>query len=95
MKQEIVSIDSKQTAKVIAITTALFSLIFTLVGLVMIIIGIISGSEITMIMGLLYFLMPLWYIIIVYLFSRLLYWVYNKVAARYGGAVIELNDKTN
>ncbi|MCF7832218.1 MAG: hypothetical protein K9N05_01410 [Candidatus Marinimicrobia bacterium] len=95
MKKEIISVDSKQTAKVIAITTALFSLIFTLVGLAMIIFGIVMDSDVTKSMGLIYLLMPLWYIILVYVFSRLLYWVYNKVAARFGGVVFELEDKMN
>jgi len=93
MKKEITSIDTKQSAKIIAIVSALFSLIFTLVGLVMILLGIVQGSQYLKSIGMIYFLMPLWYIILVYLFSRLVYWVYNKVAARFGGIVIEIEDK--
>ena len=93
MKKEITSVDSKQSAKIIAIVSALFSLIFTLVGLIMIIVGIVQESEYLKSVGMIYFLMPLWYIILVYIFSRLMYWIYNKVAARFGGIVLELKDK--
>jgi len=93
MKKEIVSIDTKQAAKVIAIVGALFSLVFTIVGLVMLISGISVANEMLKYTGMLYVLMPLWYLIFVYIFSRLLYWIYNKVATRFGGIVVELEDK--
>jgi hypothetical protein len=93
MKKEIVSIDSKQAAKVVAIVGALFSLVFSIIGIVMLIIGISAADEILKYTGMLYVLMPFWYLILVYIFSRLLYWIYNKVAARFGGVVIELEDK--
>lgn len=93
MKKEIRSIDGKQTAKVVAITGALFSLIFTLVGVILFLIGLIDDNEFMKLGALSYILMPLWYLILVYIFSRLVYWLYNKVAARVGGAVIEMEDK--
>lgn len=92
MRKEIKSIDSKQTAKVVAITGAWFSLLFTIAGIIMLIAGISEGSEVMKFSGMLYMLMPIWYLILVYLFSRLIYWVYNKVAARFGGAVIDIED---
>ncbi len=93
MKKEIVSIDSKQTAKVISIAGAFFSLIFSVVGIVILILGISHKNEILKYTGMMYVLMPLWYLILVYFFSRLMYWIYNKVAKRFGGAVIDLEDK--
>jgi hypothetical protein len=92
MKKEIKSINGKQTAKVVAITGAWFSLIFTIVGIVMLIVGISEGNEDIKFSGMLYILMPLWYLILVYLFSRLIYFVYNKVAAKFGGALVDLED---
>lgn len=93
MKKEIKSIDGKQTAKVIAITGAWFSLIFTIVGIIMLVLGISGGDEVLKFTGMLYVLMPLWYLILVYLFSRVVYWIYNKVAKEFGGAIIELEEK--
>lgn len=93
MKKEIKSIDGKQTAKVIAITGAWFSLIFTVIGIVMLIFGITGKDEVMKFTGMFYILMPLWYLVLVYIFSRLVYWIYNKVAKEFGGAVVELEDK--
>lgn len=92
MKKEITSINGKQTAKVVAITGAWFSLIFTIVGIVMLIAGISGGNEAMKFTGMLYVLMPFFYLILVYLFSRLLYFIYNKVAAKFGGAIVDLED---
>ncbi len=93
MKKEITSVDSKQSAKIIAIVSALFSLIFILVGLVIILFGIGQGSNYLKSIGVIYLLMPLWNFILVYIFSRLMYWIYNKAAARFGGIVLEIEDK--
>ncbi|MEA3392134.1 MAG: hypothetical protein U9Q91_04055 [Candidatus Marinimicrobia bacterium] len=93
MKKEIVSIDGKQTAKIVAIVGALFSFVFTIIGIVMLIVGINTTDDVLKYTGILYILMPFWYLILVYMFSRLLYWIYNKVATRFGGVVIELEDK--
>lgn len=93
MKKEIISVDPKQTAKVISIVGAFFSLIFTVVGIVFLIFGISQSNDILKSTGMLYILMPVWYLILVYLFSRLIYWIYNKVAKRFGGIVIDLEDK--
>lgn len=93
MKKEIKSIDGKQTAKVVAITGAWFSLIFSIIGVVMLIIGVSGKDEVLKYTGMLYILMPLWYLILVYIFSRLTFWIYNKVAKEFGGAVVELEDK--
>ena len=82
-----------QTAKVIAITGAWFSVIFSAIGIVMLIIGFANADEIYKFTGMLYILMPLWYLILVYLFSRMVYWIYNKVAKKFGGIIVELNDK--
>lgn len=95
MKKEIKSIDGKQTAKVVAITGAWCSLIFTLIGIVMLILGITGEDEVIKFTGMFYILMPLWYLVLVYVFSRLTYWIYNKVAKEFGGITVELEDKTH
>lgn len=93
MKKEIKSIDGKQTAKVVALTGAWFSLIFSLVGIIVLVAGIMTGDEVAKFTGMFYILMPLWYLILAYIFSRLTFWIYNKVAKQVGGVVIELEDK--
>jgi len=93
MKKEIKSIDGKQTARVVAITGAWFSLILSVVGVVMLVFGITGKDEVLKFTGMLYILMPLWYLVLVYIFSRVVYWIYNKVAKEFGGIVVELKDK--
>ena len=92
MKKEIKSVDSKQTAKVIATTGAWFSLIFTVIGIIMLISGIATGSNVITLSGILYMLTPFWYFILVYVFSRLVYWIYNKVAEKIGGIMFDIED---
>ncbi|MCK5817216.1 MAG: hypothetical protein KAH15_04360 [Candidatus Marinimicrobia bacterium] len=93
MKKEIVSIDSKQGAKVVAIISVIFSLIFSVIGLVMLIIGLISKQTNMMYYSITYIIMPVLYLIIVYPTLRLFYWLYNRVASRWGGILVELEDK--
>ena len=93
MKKEIVSIDGKQGAKVVAIISVIFSLIFSVIGLVMLIIGLISKQTNMIYYSITYIIMPVLYLIIVYPTLRLFYWLYNRVAARWGGIIVELKDK--
>ncbi|MBN2780739.1 MAG: hypothetical protein JXR21_02105 [Candidatus Marinimicrobia bacterium] len=92
MNKEIVSIDSKQTAKILAITTTLISLIFSLIGVVVLIWGSFGKSLYAQTVGVTYILLPLFNFILVYLFSRLTFWIYNKTAAKYGGIMMDLRD---
>ncbi len=45
-----------------------------------------------MVMGIVYLVMPLIYLPIMYIFIRLYCWLYNKVAARFGGIRFTLTD---
>lgn len=93
MKKEIVSIDGKQSAKVVAIILVLLSLIFSVIGLVMLIIGLIGKQTYMMYYSIAYIIMPVLYLIIIYPVLRLFYWLYNRVASRWGGIIVELKDK--
>jgi len=93
MKKEIISIDGKQGAKVVAIISVLFSLIFSVIGLVMLIVGSISKQTNMMYYSITYIIMPVLYLIILYPILRFFYWLYNRVAARWGGIIVELKDK--
>ena len=92
MKKEITSINGKQTAKVVAIAGALFSLIFTIIGILLLILGIAVQNVTLEITSIFYILMPLWYFILVYIFSRFEFWIYNKVAKNVGGIMFDLED---
>ncbi len=92
MKKEIISIDAKQSAKILAITTAIFSLIISIIGLVGLIIGLITGQNNWGFWGV-YIIIPVFYLVIIYVFALLFYWIYNKVAARWGGIVVNMEDK--
>ena len=93
MKKEIVSIDGKQGAKVVAIISVLLSLMFSVIGLVMLIIGLISKQTDMIYYSITYIIMPVLYLIIVYPVLRFLYWLYNRIASRWGGIIVELKDK--
>ena len=96
MEKEIAVIHGSQTAKVLAIlTSAVFVLIFVPVAVIMFIAGgTMGGREASkfMVMGIVYLVMPLIYLPIMYIFIRLYCWLYNKVAARFGGIRFTLTD---
>ncbi|MCK4812359.1 MAG: hypothetical protein KAT14_00320 [Candidatus Marinimicrobia bacterium] len=92
MKKEIISVDTKQSAKIFAITTAFFSLIISIVGLVALIVGLITGQNNWEFWGV-YIIIPVVYLVVVYIFARIFFWIYNKVAARWGGVIVELEDE--
>ena len=89
MEKEIEAIHGSQTAKVLTILTFLVLLLILVpVALIMFIAsGTTSGKESSnfLILGIIYFLMPLIYLPIMYIFIRFYCWIYNKVAARFGG----------
>jgi hypothetical protein len=96
LEKEIAAIHGSQTAKVLAILTFLvLVLILVPIALIMFIAGwTTSGKESSnfIILGIIYFLMPLIYLPIIYIFLRLYCWIYNKVAARFGGIRFTVKD---
>ena len=96
MEKALTAIHGKQTAKVLAILT-FFSLLLILVpvAVIMFIAGTTTGGKevskfITM--GVIYLVMPLIYLPLMYILIRLYSWIYNKVAARFGGIRFTLED---
>lgn len=96
MEKEIAAIHGSQTAKVLAILTSLvLLLIFIPVALIMFIASGMTGSKESgkfLVLGIIYLLMPLIYLPLMYIFIRLYCWIYNKVAARFGGIRFTLTD---
>ena len=92
MKKEIMHIDGRQSAKIIAITMFFVMLIFSAAGLIVMIAGLAGGSSETVYMGLAYLVLPVFYFIIVYLLTRLYFWIFNKCALRWGGLVFDMKD---
>ncbi|MDD3715701.1 MAG: hypothetical protein PHX07_03270 [Candidatus Marinimicrobia bacterium] len=91
--KEIVRIDSRQSAKIIAITGFFIMLIFGLIGLILLLTGLASDSAYTLYMGLAYLLLPFLYLPLGYFLLRFYFWIYNQCAARWGGIRIEFKDK--
>lgn len=96
MEKEIAAIHGSQTAKVLAILTSLvFLLIFVPIALILFIAGWTTGGKEgsrILFLGIVYLLMPLIYLPLMYIFIRLYCWLYNKVAARFGGIRFTLTD---
>lgn len=96
MEKEIAAIHGSQTAKVLAILTSLvFLLIFVPIALILFIAGWTTGGKEGsrfLFLGIVYLLMPLIYLPLMYIFIRLYCWLYNKVAAKFGGIRFTLTD---
>jgi hypothetical protein len=96
LEKEITAIHGRQTAKVLAIlTSVVLVLIFVPVALIMFIAAkTTAGREANkfMALGIVYLMMPLIYLPLMYIFMRLYCWLYNKVAARFGGIRFTLED---
>ena len=91
MKKQISRISIAQTSKVIAILYVIFSLLYSLIGIPMIIFG---GSDVKM-MGYMYLFMPIIMGIFGFIFVALGCWVYNLVAGKFGGVEFEVKDIEN
>jgi hypothetical protein len=96
LEKEITAIHGRQTAKVLAIlTSTVLVLIFVPLAAIMFIAGSTMGGKEAgkfMVLGIVYLMMPLIYLPLMYLFIRLYCWLYNKVAARFGGIRFTLAD---
>lgn len=96
MDKELKAIHGKQTAKVLAILTfVLIAVILVPVAVIMLIAGAATGGRegAKLIgMGVIYLIMPIIYFPLMYVLIRLYSWIYNKVAARFGGIRFTLED---
>lgn len=93
MKQ-VISISGHQTSKVIAICGAIISLLFWplfLLSAIPLLLkqGFSAAAAAPM---LIFILMPLFYLVLGYLFTRLGCFIYNKVAKKWGGIEFSLGD---
>lgn len=91
MKKQISRISVAQTSKIFAILYVVFGLIYSLIGIPMIIFG---GSELK-VMGFMYLFMPFIMGIFGFIFVALGCWVYNLVAGKFGGVEFEVKDIEN
>ena len=96
LEKEIEAIHGSQTAKVLTILTFLVMLlIFVPMALIMFTAGWTTGGKEGskfLYLGIFYLLMPLIYLPLMYVFLRLYCWIYNKVAARFGGIRFTVKD---
>jgi hypothetical protein len=86
MKRQIKRISVAQTSKVMAILYVIFSLLYSLIGIPMILFG---GSQMK-VMGYTYLFMPILAGIFGFIFVALGCWIYNLVAGKFGGVEFEL-----
>jgi hypothetical protein len=88
MKKQINRISVAQTSKVMTILYVIFSLLYSLIGIPMIIFG---GTQMK-VMGFIYLVMPIIAGIFGFIFVALGCWVYNLVACKFGGVEFEVQD---
>jgi hypothetical protein len=89
MKKQITRLSAVQTAKVTALVYAIFSLLYTIIGVFMVLLG---SGEFRWI-GLAYIFIPIPIIIFGFLFTLLFCAIYNLVAGWVGGIEFELTDE--
>jgi hypothetical protein len=89
MKKQITRISVIQTSKVVALMYALISLLYTVMGLFM----VIFGSGAIRAAGILYVLMPIIMVTFGFLFMMLFCWIYNVVAGWVGGVEFTVEEK--
>lgn len=92
MKKEIVSIDIKQSSKIVSLTIAATSLLFSLLGVILMIIGILVHSAEVMGVGIVYILMPVIYFIFTYIFVAFFIWIYNQLSKKVGGIIYTIKE---
>lgn len=89
MKKQITCISVVQTSKVVTIFYALFTLIYTIIGIFMLALG--SGQ--LKIMGIIYVVMPVIMLIIGFPVMLLCCWLYNVVVKWVGGIEFTVEEK--
>lgn len=88
MKKQIKRISVAQTSKVVAILYVAFSLIYSVIGIPMILFG---NAQIKG-MGFMYLFMPILAGIFGFIFVAFACWIYNIVASKFGGVEFEIKD---
>lgn len=88
MKKQLTKISIMQSSKIAAALYVIMGLLYTLIGIPMIIFG---GDEIK-IMGIIYLLMPVIMGVFGYLFFALFCAIYNALAKKLGGFEVEVTD---
>jgi len=89
MKKQITHISVLQTSKVVALLYGLISLIYSIIGIFMVILG--SGQ--VRIMGIIYIALPVIMLILGFFTMLLCCWIYNIVAKWVGGIEFTIEDK--
>jgi hypothetical protein len=88
MKKQITRISILQSAKIATALYVLMGLIYTLIGIPM----LIFGGDKLRIIGILYLLGPVWMGIVGFIFFTLFAAIYNALAKSLGGIEFELKD---
>ncbi len=88
MKQQIRSIGIFQAAKVIAVIQAVIGLIYTVIGIVIVIFSEGEGRN----AGIFFIFMPVIIGICAFIFTALTCWIYNQIVRRVGGIEVTLED---
>lgn len=92
MKLQVRKISTHQSAKIIAILTAVSALFIMPVALLPVILssGGLSRIDSATLTTLIF--MPIIYLMLGYVFMRLYFWIYNKLSAKFGGIEFELDE---
>lgn len=88
MKKQITSISILQTSKIATALYAIMGLIYSLIGIPM----IIFGEEGMRIVGVIYLLGPLWMTALGFVFFVIFAALYNLLASKLGGVEFEVKD---
>ena len=88
MKQQITGIGILQTAKVITVLQAVIGLIYTAIGIVVV---VISEGE-ARYAGIFLIFMPVIMGVFAFIFTALYCWIYNQAVRRMGGIEVILED---
>lgn len=95
MKKEITSIDVHQSAKIISLTMSVVSVLFSILGIFLVLVGIAMGSYEMIGIGVVYIFMPIIYILFTYMFTALFLWIYNMLAKKVGGIKYTVKEHTH
>ena len=88
MKKQISRISIAQTSKVFAILYVAFGLLYSLIGIPM----ILFGNSQLKIMGFMYLFMPIIMGLFGFVFVAISCWGYNAVASKFGGIEFEVKE---
>ncbi len=86
MKKQIVRISILQSGKIVAVLYGLFGLIYTLIGIPM----IIFGEDKTRVIGIVYCFMPVLAVVLGFVFFAAFAAIYNLLTPRLGGIEVEV-----